>query len=138
LKLLEKLTTAEFVQSVKTESKKTYTLQEWFDEWLTSYKGNLRAVTVKGYQTLFATHCADLLSLKLTEITNAMLAKIVNTMNGCKQAKDSMKSLLKQMFTIAHNEKFIENNPTLNLPRPKATPPIRARKALTPSKRNDL
>jgi len=110
---------------------KAYTLQEWFDEWLTSYKGNLRAITAKNYRILFETHCAEWLSMNIADITNAMLARTVNGMNGCKQAKDQLKSLLKQLFAIAHNDKLIENNPTLNLPKPKATPPIRKRQALT-------
>ena len=112
---------------------KVYTLQEWFDEWLTSYKGNLRATTVKGYRSLFETNCAELLNTSIADITNAALAKVVNAMSGCKQSKDTMKSLLKQMFSIAHNDKLIDSNPTLNLPRPKATPPVRARNALTVS-----
>jgi integrase len=132
LKLLAKLTTPQFVENEITTTETVYTLQEWFDEWLTSYKGNLRAVTSRNYRILFETHCAEIIDLPLPEITSVVLAKVINTMNGCKQAKDSMKSLLKQMFSIAHNEKLIESNPTLNLPRPKATPPIRARKALTP------
>jgi integrase len=130
------ITATPIVQSVVTATPptptvKAYTLQEWFDEWLTSYKGNLRAVTVKGYRTLFETHCAGLLDMSITDITNAMLAKAVNGMSGCRQAKDGLKSLLKQLFSIAHNDKLIDSNPTLNLPRPKATPPIRKRQALT-------
>jgi len=122
---------AVIAQAPPTPTVKVYTLQEWFDEWLTSYKGNLRAVTVNGYRQLFKTHCADLLDTSVTEITNAMLARVVNTMSGCRQAKDQVKSLLKQLFAIAHNDKLIDSNPTLNLPRPKATPPTRKRQALT-------
>jgi integrase len=87
---------------------------------------------------LFEIHCAELVELPLTEITNIMLAKIINGMAGCKQAKDQIKSLLKQMFAIAHNDKLIESNPTLNLPRPKATPPSRERKALTESQESRM
>jgi len=136
LKKLDGLTATPLAQSVvatapPTPTVKAYTFKEWFDEWLTTYKGNLRAQTVKGYRILFETHCAELLNTSLADITNAMLARVVNTMSGCKQAKDSLKSLLKQMLTIAHNDKLIDSNPTLTLPRPKATPPIRARNALT-------
>jgi len=135
LKKFAELTTPQFVSQGKTESKTTakqYTFKEWFDEWLTSYKSNLRAITIKNYQMLFETHCAELLDLKLTDITNALLTKTINGMNGCKQSKDSMKSLLKQMFSIAHNEKLIDQNPTLNLPKSKATTLTRKRQALTP------
>ena len=111
---------------------KTYTLQEWFDEWLNSCKvGNIRAVTVKGYKMMFRVHCAELHDLRLTEITSVMLAKVINGMNGTRQAKDTMKSLLKQMFSTAHNDKLIDSNPSLNLPRPKATTSTRAKQALT-------
>jgi len=136
MKMFAELTTTQFIESgmarPKTEQVKQYTFQEWFDEWLTSYKGNLRATTIKGYRSLFEIHCAELREMKLTDITNIMLAKVLNTMAGCKQAKDQMKSILKQMFAIAHNDKLIDNNPTLNLPRPKATPPSRKRQALSP------
>ena len=124
------LTSCQITQSgiVKVKS---YTLQSWFDEWLTSYKSNLRAITFKNYRLLFETHCAELLDLDLRNITNAMLSKVINSMSGCKQSKDSMKSLLKQMFAIAHNDKLIDQNPTLNLPKSKATMPTRKRQALT-------
>ena len=129
---LAKLSTPRTQELVKVESKRILTFKEWFDEWLTNYKSNLRMNSINGYKLLFKNHCAELHELKLTEITSGMLAKVINTMGGCKQSKDTMKSMLKQLFTIAHNEKLIDNNPTLNLPRPKATPPSRQRIALTP------
>ena len=135
LNKLAGITATPIVQTVavapQAPTVKAYTLQEWFDEWLTSYKGNLRATTVRNYRILFETHCADLLDTGIADITNALLAKVVNGMNGCRQAKDQLKSLLKQLFEIALNDKLIDSNPTLNLPRPKATPPVRARNALT-------
>ena len=109
---------------------KTYTLQEWFDEWLASYKGNLRANSINGYKGFFK-HFAELQGKPLTDITSVMLAKVLNEKPLCRQAKDGMKSMLKQMFSAAHNDKLIDSNPTLHLPRPKATPPVRSRNALT-------
>ncbi len=109
---------------------KTYTLQEWFDEWLASYKGNLRANSVNSYKNFFK-HFAELQNKPLTEITSVMLARVLNEKALCRQSKDGMKSMLKQMFSAAHNDKLIDSNPTLHLPRPKATPPVRARNALT-------
>ncbi|MCL2798227.1 MAG: site-specific integrase [Firmicutes bacterium] len=109
---------------------KAYTLQEWFDEWLATYKGNLRANSVNGYKVFFK-HFAELGGLPLTDITSVMLARVLNEKQLCRQAKDGMKSMLKQMFSAAHNDKLIDSNPTLHLPRPKATPPVRARNALT-------
>jgi integrase len=113
-----------------TPAVKVYTLQEWFDEWLTSYKGNLRANSINGYKNFFK-HFAELRGLRLTEITSVMLAKVLNEKPLCRQAKDGMKSMLKQMFSAAHNDKLIDSNPALHLPRPKATPPVRSRNALT-------
>jgi len=109
---------------------KTYTLQEWFDEWLASYKGNLRATSISSYKGFFK-HFVELSGLPLTDITSVMLARVLNEKQLCRQSKDGMKSMLKQMFSAAHNDKLIESNPTLHLPRPKATPPVRARNALT-------
>jgi integrase len=132
---LAELTATPIVQSViapiqTAPTVKTYTLQEWFDEWLTSYKGNLRANSINGYKGFFK-HFAELHDLPLTDITSVMLAKVLNEKQLCRQAKDGMKSMLKQMFSAAHNDKLIDSNPTLHLPRPKATPPVRARNALT-------
>jgi len=128
------ITATPIVQSVAvappTPIVKTYTLQEWFDEWLTSYKGNLRTTTVNGYKSMFK-HFAGLHEKQLSDITSIMLARVLNEKPLCRQAKDGMKSMLKQMFSAAHNDKLIDSNPTLHLPRPKATPPARSRNALT-------
>jgi integrase len=59
-----------------------------------------------------------------------MLTKLINSMKGTKQMKDTLKSILKQMFAIAHNDKLIDKNPTLNLPKSTATAPTRKRQAL--------
>jgi integrase len=142
LKLLEKVESIATKYSVPSviktapqvtaEPVKTYTFREWFEEWLNGYKaGSLRATSIKGYQSMFK-HFAELHDMKLTEITNIMLVKVLNTKQLCRQHKDGMKSMLKQMFALAHNDKFIDSNPTLNLPRPKATPPVRERRAMTP------
>jgi integrase len=93
--------------------------------------------TIYGYRNLFK-HFAELHDMKLTEITNMMLAKVINTAKLSRQSKDIMKSMLKQMFALAINEKLTNNNPTLNLPRPKATPPVRERKALTPEQESKM
>ncbi|GHU98500.1 site-specific integrase [Clostridia bacterium] len=118
------------VQAPTAPTVKAYTLQEWFDEWLVSYKGNLRANSINGYKAFFK-HFTELRDKQLTDVTSAMLAKVLNEKPLCRQAKDGMKSMLKQMFSAAHNDKLIDSNPTLYLPRPKATPPVRSRNALT-------
>ena len=140
LKTFAKLTTTQFVEQGKpTENKavKQYTFKEWFDEWLHNYKGgSLRANTIKGYTTLFR-NFAELHEMKLQDITNIMLAKAMTAKQMCRQTKDTMKSMLKQMFSIAHNNKLIESNPALTLPRPKPTP-SKQKQALTPEQENRM
>ena len=104
------------VTEVKAQS--TYTLREWFDEWLQSYKaGNVRACTIDNLKMVFR-QLKNLYSVKITEITNLMLSKAVNEIVSLR-AKDKAHNLLKQMFAVAFNNRLVESNPAANLPRPK-------------------
>ena len=80
---LAEMTAPPIVQSVAVAppppipTVKAYTLREWFNEWLTSYKGNLRANSINGYKSLFK-HFAELQGVPLTDITSVMLARVLN------------------------------------------------------------
>ena len=124
LKLLGSLTTPQFVQKeiVPTASPaptvKTYTLQEWFQEWLNSYKtGCVRASTINGFKVRFK-RLKDFYDIKLTDITNLMLSKALNEITSC-SARDAAHNLIKQMFSVAFTNHLIETNPAASLPRPK-------------------
>jgi len=107
-------------QSVQAESRttKAYTLREWFDEWLNSYKvGHVRAVTVDSFKSDFK-YLRKLHDTELGEISNIMLSKAISEVVSNRR-KDKVHNLLKQMFSAAFNNRFIESNPALTLPRPK-------------------
>ena len=47
-----------------------------------------------------------------------MLSKVINETIGCR-SKDKIHNLCRQMFLIAFNNRIVESNPTLIIPRPK-------------------
>ena len=102
--------------SVKSEC--AYTLEQWFEEWLQSYKvGNVRAVTVHGFRKAFK-YVKKLHDVNLAELTNLTLSKAINEVASNRE-KDKVHNLLKQMFAVAFNNRLVESNPAANLPRPK-------------------
>ncbi|MCL2570332.1 MAG: site-specific integrase [Firmicutes bacterium] len=121
-KLLQKFAppTQEIARVETVPTQKQYTLQEWFGEWLGSYKiGNVRASTINGFKQDFK-KLEKLHDLKLGEITNIMLSKAINeSSHKSKAGIYNFSSLIKQMFDVAFNNRLIEMNPARNLPKPK-------------------
>jgi len=106
---------------VAKSTTKDYTLKEWFDEWLNSYKvGNVRPTTIKGF-TETIRYLKKLYETKICELTNLMLAKAINEISAYRM-RDKVHNLSKQMFSVAFNNRLIETNPAANLPRPKQMP----------------
>ena len=140
---LESLNTQNFFQIQKTvehittkEIKQEYTLKEWFEEWLSSYKvGNVRVATVHSFKSRFI-HLQKLYDVKLSEITNLMLSRAINEIVSVR-VKDGVHNLLKQMFAVAFNNRFIEINPAASLPRPKQFA-LKQQKALTQEQETKL
>ena len=122
-RLLAKAAAPEFIgkpsATIQSESKiKSYTLQEWFDEWLNGYKvGSVRATTLDGFRKQFK-YLKSLYAVSITDITNLMLSKALNEVAALRQ-KDGLHNMIKQMFAVAFNNRLIESNPALTLPRPK-------------------
>jgi len=97
----------------------TYTLREWFDEWLTSYKvGNVRIATIVAFKRSF-NQLEKIHDIEIDKITNLMLSKTLNECASCCRMRIQVRSLLKQMFGVAFNNRLVESNPTLDIPRPK-------------------
>jgi len=118
-------------QAVAEPPQAKFTLIQWFDEWLASCKaGTVRLQSQKNYRYAFQ-KMKSLHDTPLTEITNLTLSKVISSIVCSKQTHDNIRSILKQMFAVAHNNKLIDNNPTLNLPKPNGTPK-KKRQALTP------
>ena len=108
---------------------KSYLLSEWFEVWIETYKvGHVRAATLDGFKKHFKRlNCLH--NFKLTEITNLMLSKAINEVTATR-TKDAVHNLIKQMFSVAFNNRLIETNPAANLPRPKQIV-VRQQKAFT-------
>jgi len=118
---------------VKTAT--TYTLKEWFDEWLNSYKvGNVRQATIDDFKKTFTLYLWKLHNTNMNEITSLMLSKAINETVGCR-SKDKIHNLCRQMFAIAFNNRIVETNPTLILPKPKQFAKFE-KKAFTPEQEN--
>jgi len=101
----------------KPAASNSYTLKQWFDEWLTAYKaGNVRAVTIKGFKKDFK-YLQKLYDTEISGITNIMLSKAINGIAAYRM-RDKVHNLLKQIFAVAFNNRLIESNPAANLPRP--------------------
>ena len=131
LQKLEVLTIPQAPPPQQTESKKTgYTLKEWFDEWLNSYKvGNVRQATIDSFLKAFS-YLEKLHNVNIQEITSLMLSKVINSTVGAR-SKDKIHNLCRQMFSIAFNNRVVESNPTLIIPRPKQYAKFE-KKAFTP------
>ena len=144
LKTLAKLTNTSFVQSglqvatmpvqVQTQEPpkavKSYTLKQWYDEWIASYKSTtVRGATLKGFKTQ-ANYLKHLWETDITEITNIMLNQAVNNNDLGGRSRNALQNMIKQMFACAFNNRLIENNPAQYLPRPKQTP-IQQKQAFT-------
>jgi len=104
--------------SAQGKGKRTYTLREWYDEWISSYKaGHVRAATLTAFRSQFR-KLKSLYDVRIDEITNLMLSKAINEVSA-NRAKDAVHNLLKQLFAVAFNNRLIEVNPAASLPRPK-------------------
>jgi len=117
-KWLQKIESLTAQPATAGKSAKDFTFKEWYDEWLNSYKvGTVRAGTLYAFNSQIK-QLISLWDCKLSEITNIMLVKTVNELKA-NRAKDGVHNLLKQMFSIAFNNRIIDINPAANLQRPK-------------------
>ena len=108
----------ETLGTVDRHKAKIYTLQEWFDEWLNSYKvGNVRQASIDMFKKVFE-YLKKLHNTNINDITSLMISKAINVNVGCR-LKDKIHNLCRQMFLIAFNNKIVDSNPTLIIPRPK-------------------
>ena len=106
------------ITQVESKTAKGYTLQEWFAEWLNSFKvGNVRACTIDGFKIRFR-NLKALYDVPIAEITNLMLSRAINEVKA-NATKDAVHNLIKQMFAVAFNNRLIETNPAASIPRPK-------------------
>jgi len=110
---------------------KSYTLKQWYDEWITSYKsGAVRSATLRGFKTQVK-YLNHLWEIDINDITNIMLNQAVNNNDLGGRSRNALQNMIKQMFGCAFNNRLIESNPAQYLPRPKQTP-IQQKQSFTP------
>jgi len=113
----------------ENKTKPTFTLREWFDEWLNSYKvGRVRQATIVAFNRSFKAF-AELHNTPIAEITSLMLSKIINN-TGKGGMNVQVNNLAQQMFLVAFNNRLIECNPASNFTSPKRVEKSK-KKALT-------
>ena len=106
-----------------------YTLMEWFNEWLKTYKlGNLRPSTIYGLKRDIK-YLKGLHERYIKDITNMELAQAISEIKS-DRTKDKAHNLIKQMFATAFNNGLIKINPSTHLPRPQQSAKFE-RKAFT-------
>lgn len=117
-------------QPAPQSKNKAYTLIEWFDEWLNSYKvGTVRAATIESFRRTIP-NLKNLHDTNIKEITNLMLAKAIGDVQA-NRLKDKVHNLVRQMFSCAFNSRLIDTNPALSLKKPKQYAKYQ-KKAFTP------
>jgi len=105
---------------VMTENKQaqSFTLQEWFDEWLNSYKvGRVRPASITAFKRAFK-NFEPLHNTDIKNISSLMLSKEMNKISG-QGMKTQVCNLAQQMFKVAFNNRLIEFNPAGNFTMPK-------------------
>jgi len=135
-KFLQKVENLITPQIKMVENKPKYTLQEWFDEWLNTYKvGRVRQATIVAFKRSFK-NFHELHDTPITEITSLMLSKAINN-SGQGGMKIQVNNLAQQMFLIAFNNRLVECNPASNFTKPKRVEKSK-KKALTQEQENTL
>ena len=130
LQKIERIDTQPIVKTESKQERTTYTLIEWFDEWLNSYKiGNVRIASIDSFKKTIV-YLEKLYDVNINEINNLMLSRAINEVLGTR-SKDKVHNLCRQMFNIAFNNRLIDTNPTLTIPRPKQCAKYE-KKAFTP------
>ena len=118
------------VATPQAESKQqSFTLQEWFDEWLNSYKvGRVRPASITAFKRAFKNY-NELHDTDIKDISSLMLSKAINAVSG-QGMKTQVCNLAQQMFKVAFNNRLIEFNPASNFTMPKYKA-VGKKKALT-------
>jgi len=104
----------------QAESKQaqSFTFQEWFDEWLNSYKvGRVRPASITAFKRAFK-NFHELHNTDIKNISSLMLSKEMNKISG-QGMKTQVCNLAQQMFRVAFNNRLIEFNPAGNFTMPK-------------------
>lgn len=96
----------------KNKTKKTLSLQKWYDEWMKEYKiPKLRPNSIAGIKYTFNKYILTKIGKKdINKITSLELQKILNSINHLRQRKITA-GYLNNLFSRAHKLKLISDNP---------------------------
>lgn len=101
-----------------------YTLRDWCDVWLTSYKNNLAPNTISGYRSACNSLCEykNLGALDLAQIRPLHITEYVNSLNGTSKSNIRLKkNIVKWVFDAAVENGVISASPASKMPKPNGT-----------------
>lgn len=98
-----------------TNVKKTYTLDEWYKEWMSIYKFGLRDTTLQYYNQVYEKHIRPVLGNKpLPKITTLNVKGLLNSLkkNGYRyETQNKVRIILLDMYNKAMIDDFATKNP---------------------------
>ena len=100
--------------------RKTITLNEWFDEWFTTYKEPyIKETSILSMKNLFRkTFGSELGNYRVAEITNKDIQQVINNMKDKGRASSSIRDALGRMrdcMESAKNNRIISINPCFEI-----------------------
>ena len=87
-----------------------YTLDEWFNFWIVTYKNHCRNTTISNYKSIYYKHIScQLGDMKINKLSPLLIQKVIDNMDSeCMKIKS--KIILKDLFKWAKNLKMIPEN----------------------------
>lgn len=99
----------------RTNFKKSYTLDEWYERWIDVYKYHVRISTRSLYAQTYRLHISPILGKQqLTQITALSIRSLINDMDRDGyhyETKNKVKSILADMFGRAIEDDLVFKNP---------------------------
>ena len=89
----------------------TMTLNEWFEEWVATYKGNCVDTSIQAYRVNYQRIESTLGDIPLSKLNIATVQRAINKIESPQSQKDTLK-ILKDVLTKAVNVELLVKNPT--------------------------
>lgn len=93
------------------------TLKQWYQQWLTLYKNNVRESTIKEYENNLK-HIQQLVNKPIAEIKTIEILQVLANITFERQ-KQKVYEFLNDLFKKAHINDITIKNPMLNIEKPK-------------------
>jgi len=125
-KYLEALEEEQKREKARCEPGSEMTVREWANTWLVTYKSNLAYKTIRMYELDVNTYILPVIGhLSLRDVQILHIQKLLNThvAKGHNRTAKSIYTTIRQIFEIARKNKYITENPTLDVECPKYQKP---------------